>query len=92
MLVHAENDEWDMVVSQELERRADLAACFAGTASEADSVLIAEGIASVLYLNEELMAKLKTARSELMKQGLELSRNRSAVGSYIEVGAALQSP
>ena len=82
MLVHADKGEWEHVTELEVERRDDLTACFAESASIADSVLIAEAIAALLHLNEELMAKLKTARDVVMEQGIEYSRNRNAVGSY----------
>lgn len=88
MLVHAEKNEWERVTELEIQRRDDLAACFANTVSVADSVLIAEAIAALLHLNEELMAKLKAARDIVMEQGIEYSRNRSAIGNYqaVEVG------
>lgn len=82
MLVHADKGEWEHVTELEVERRDDLTTCFAESASIADSVLIAEAIAALLHLNEELMSKLKTARDVVMEQGIEYSRNRSAVGSY----------
>ena len=82
MLVHADHDEWEQVTELEIERRDDLAACFS------DAVLIAEAIAALLHLNEELMAKLKTARDVVMEQGIEYSRNRSAVGDYKAVEIA----
>jgi hypothetical protein len=88
MLVYADNGEWERVTELELERRDDLTTCFAESASIADSVLIAEAIAALLHLNEELMAKLKTARGLVMEQGIEYSRNRSAVGSYQAVKIA----
>ena len=82
MLVHADKGEWENVTELELERRDDLSTCFAESTSIADSVLIAEAIAALLHLNEELMAKLKTAREVVMAQGIEYSRNLSAVGNY----------
>jgi len=82
MLVHADHGEWEQVTELEIERRDDLNACFSDSASVADSVLIAEAIAALLHLNEELMAKLQTARDVVMEQGIEYSRNRSAVGDY----------
>ena len=82
MLAHADKGEWENVTELELERRDDLSTCFAESTSIADSVLIAEAIAALLHLNEELMAKLKTARDVVMEQGIEYSRNLSAVGNY----------
>lgn len=88
MVVHAENGEWERVTELEIQRRDDLTACFANTASVADSVLVAEAIAALLHLNEELMAKLKTARDIVMEQGIEHTRNRAAVGNYQSIEVA----
>lgn len=85
MLSHADKGEWEQVTELELERRDDLSACFSDAMAAADSVLIAEAIAALLHLNEELMAKLKTARDVVMEQGIEYSRNRSAVGNYQKI-------
>lgn len=82
MLGFADQGEWEQVTELELSRRDDLAACFSDSAAVVDSELFAEAIAALLHLNEELMAKLKTARDVVMKQGIEYSRNRSAVAGY----------
>jgi len=44
-------------------------------------------MAALLHLNEELMSKLKIARTAVMEQGREFSRQRSAASSYREVKA-----
>ena len=88
MLVHADNGEWEQVAEQELGRRDDLAACFSDMAAAADAELIAEAMAALLHLNEELMSKLKVARSVVMEQGREYKRNRNAMTSYQAVDAA----
>ena len=82
MLAHAGAGEWEQVTELEKDRRADLSACFEESVSLADSALIAEALAALLNLNEELMARLKTAKSEVMESGIQFSRNRSAVGNY----------
>ena len=88
MLVLAEEGEWEQVANFELERRDDLAACFSDTRPAADAELIAEAMAALLHLNEELMAKLKVARAQVLEQGREYNRQRNAVGSYQEVATA----
>jgi len=82
MLAHANNDEWQQVTELEIERRDDLAACFANVSQAADSILVAEAVAALLHLNEELMAKLKVARSTVMEQGRNLARQQNAANSY----------
>jgi len=87
MLSLAEEGEWEQVAEHELERREDLAMCFSDTNPAADAELIAEAMAALLHLNEELMSRLKVARTEVMEQGREFTRQRSAANSYREVKA-----
>lgn len=88
MLALAEEGEWEQVAERELDRREDLATCFSDTRPAADAELIAEAMATLLHLNEELMAKLKIARADVMAQGREYNRQRSAAGSYREIADA----
>jgi hypothetical protein len=88
MLVHADNGEWEQVTEMELLRRDDLMLCFSKSMPAGDTQLVAEAMATLLHLNEELMAKLKVARSAVMAQGLEFAKNRDAVSSYQAVGAS----
>jgi len=88
MLSLAEDGEWEQVVECELERREDLAKCFSDAHPAADAELIAEAMAALLHLNEELMSKLKIARTQVLEQSREFTRQRSAVGSYREIEAA----
>ena len=85
MLACAEGGDWERVADLERRRRDDLAACFSASVAIADSSLIAEALAALLSLNEELMARLHSARSEVMESGIQLSRNRDAVSSYSAV-------
>ncbi|MCB1843407.1 MAG: flagellar protein FliT [Halioglobus sp.] len=88
MLAHAEKDEWQRVTELEVERRDDLVACFSREIPPADTELVAQAMAALLHLNEELMSRLKLARSAAMAQGRELSNKRQAVNSYRAVEAA----
>ena len=85
MIAHADAGKWRLVAELERERRQDLSLCFAQSASSHDADLIAEALAAVLHLNEELMARLKTARAEALESGIRLARNRSAVEDYSAV-------
>lgn len=87
MLVYADNGEWDLVAERELERREGLAACFSDPIPAADVELAAQAMAALLHLNEELMAKLKVARTEVMTLAQEHTRKRQAVDSYQAVDA-----
>tara|TARA_R110000823_G_scaffold47903_13_gene121869 strand:+ start:705 stop:1070 length:366 start_codon:yes stop_codon:yes gene_type:complete len=88
MLEHAANDEWARVTELEIERREDLAACFSRQIPPADTELVAQAMAALLHLNEELMSRLRVARSAAMAQGRELTGKRQAVNSYRAVESA----
>ena len=89
MLAHADRGEWDKVAAMEQERREDLIACFADARPDGDSELVAQALATLLHLNEELMSKLRAARSEVVAQGEALSLNRSAHATYQSVEASI---
>jgi hypothetical protein len=89
MLAHADQGEWEQVTQIELERRDDLVACFSGIMSGQDKELVAEAVATLLHLNEELMAKLKVARDVVMAQGQEITKGRNAAHSYRVVDASI---
>jgi hypothetical protein len=82
MLEQARAGDWDAVTALEQRRRDDLKSCFAGATSAEHSELVAEALAVILHLNEELMACLRTARDEVLRRGVEQARTRSAIGQY----------
>lgn len=90
MLAHADKGEWEAVTELELERREDLVKCFSEPIPLGDSELVAEAVATLLHLNEELMTRLKDARSSVLEKSLEFSRQRQAASSYQSIGAALE--
>ena len=69
----------------ERQRRDDLRACFSQASTPEHNELVAEAIAAILHLNEELMARLKTARDSVLQQGLDQVRTRAAIGEYQDV-------
>ncbi|MDZ7783999.1 MAG: flagellar protein FliT [Halioglobus sp.] len=85
MLAHADRGEWEQVARVELERREDLTASFSRAVPPGDAELVAEAMAALLHLNEELMSKLKVARTAALAQGRELAGKREAVTSYLQV-------
>lgn len=90
MLVSAEEGDWDTVADMESQRREDLVACFAQPVPLGDTELVAEAMATLLHLNEELMAKLRVARSAVMAQGMDFTKSRQALSTYHAVDAAIQ--
>jgi len=86
MLKLAEDGQWQQVAELEKQRRDDLALCFDATsttsAAPEHAELMAEALATMLHLNEELMEKLSMARQGVLEQGVKQNRNRSAIVSY----------
>ena len=81
----AEAGEWDAVAECESDRREDLKRCFSEAVAPDNAELVAEALAAVLHLNEELMAQLASARDSVLQQGIAQSRTRSAIDSYHDV-------
>ena len=72
----AEAGDWDQVAVMELDRREDLLACFDDTPPPVDTELDAQAIATLLMLNEELMARLKSARKSVLQQNKAFMKRR----------------
>ena len=62
MLEAAKKGSWASVAELEVLRRGDLKGCFAISMEGGNRELMAETLAVLLHLNEELMSLLKTAR------------------------------
>lgn len=88
MLEHADAGEWGKVADIEQRRREDLVACFADARPSGEPELVAQAMAALLHLNEQLMLMLKDARQEVMAQGQAFAHNRSATQSYQAVDAS----
>ena len=82
MLELAGQEQWDAVADLEKLRREDLVRCFEIPVSGEQGELLAEALAVLLHLNEELMSKLSIARDELALEGKQESRQITAVGEY----------
>ncbi len=89
MLALADRGEWEKVASMEQDRREDLLECFSQSRPEGDTELVAQAMATLLHLNEELRGKLRAGRSEIMAQGEALSHGRAAHQSYQAVEATI---
>ena len=82
MLELAGQEQWDAVADLEKLRREDLVRCFEIPVSGEQGELLAEALAVLLHLNEELMSKLSLARAELALEGKQESRQINAAGEY----------
>jgi hypothetical protein len=80
MLLKAEQGDWQQVADLEIARRRDLELCFSVAITEAKGELIAEALAVLLHLNEELLSALTVARHHA-KQARELQLVGQAAAS-----------
>ena len=71
MVALAEAGDWDAVAAREQ--------------STEHAELVAEALAAILHLNEEMMAHLSKARDAVLQQGVAQVRTRSAIGHYERV-------
>ena len=82
MLDLADEEKWDAVASLEVLRREDLKRCFEIPLEEGQSELVAEALAVLLHLNEELASKLVHARKQSLAESLDSTKNRDAINEY----------
>lgn len=82
MLSSAKRGAWEDVAGLEKQRRGKMVDCFNYPFADDDSTLIAEAIAAILHLNDELMGILHTSRAEVMDQGQQVVRGRKAIDNY----------
>ncbi len=88
MLDLANNGEWERVAELERDRRGDLQRCFTEPVGPEHGELVAEALAVLLHLNEELMGLLGDAREAILEQGAQQARRRTALGQYQSVQQA----
>lgn len=71
MLLRAQQGDWQKVADLEIARRRELELCFSIAITEAKGELVAEALAVLLHLNEELLSLLMSARDHA-KRATEL--------------------
>ena len=82
MLLLAEQEAWDGVAYLEVLRREDLKRCFEIPVVSDQGELVAEALAVILHLNEELMSRLQVARDVVREEGSAQARTLEAVVEY----------
>lgn len=82
MLVLADQQDWDAVADLEVLRREDLKRCFDLPVKEDKEGLIAEALAVLLHLNEELASHLLTARARSLEGSRDTAKSRDALEKY----------
>ena len=86
MLVSARCQDWNTVAEMEIVRRETLRHCFEIPMFEQGNELIAEALAVILHLNEELVSELATARGKTLEANLSNKKCLAAVSEYHNVG------
>lgn len=87
MLAAAKAESWDTVTELEVLRREDLKSCFAIPLNDGNEELLAEALAVLLHLNEEIMSVLKTARHRVAMSNRKEIDELAAAGEYFAMKA-----
>lgn len=82
ILNHAQNGNWEFVEELEKARKNDLLACFSENYID-ESPRIAEALASLIYMNEEIMALVVHAKNETMVASQSHNHGKNAMKSYL---------
>ena len=81
MLECAQDNDWLAVEELETLRKGELDACFE-MQQQSPSLLIAEALATLLYLNDQIVALVKLARDDLVVNHNTMARNKSLIDLY----------
>jgi hypothetical protein len=82
MLALAHEGDWDAVARCESQRRSYLAGALDAGHDTRHGELIADALAAILQLNEELVSLLGEARLQLSRAGSQQRRSLRAVDTY----------
>ena len=82
MLANAQQDNWNAVADLEMCRRERLQLCFQSAVAESESEAIAEALAVILHLNEELLSLLTSARDKSLEDARSSSKSHRAAVEY----------
>lgn len=81
MLECAQNSDWPAVEELEAMRKAEMDACYE-LQQQSPSLLIAEALATLLYLNDQIVELVKVARRKLVVEHNEAARQQTMAGRY----------
>lgn len=73
--------DWESVEILERQRQAELTACFAGD-DEDSSPLIAEALATLLHMNNQITDLVKKAKADLVAEQQKIENQKSAANHY----------
>ena len=84
MLLEGKKNNWEAVNKIEVERRLLLSQCFESTVATRNSQIFSEAIATMLHMNEELVALLNAAKTNAsVKHGNDRKKHQ-AVAHYLD--------
>ena len=84
MLLEGKKNNWEVVNKIEIERRLLLSQCFESTVAARNSQIFSEAIATMLHMNEELVALLNEAKHDAAIRHSEQKHSSQAIGHYLD--------
>lgn len=83
ILICAQKGDWESVEELENSRKKEIAACFSEQRHE-ETPLIAEALATLIYLNEQITDLVIQAKSDLLNERQAFNSSRLATENYQE--------
>lgn len=77
----AQVGDWESVETLEKQRQLELAACFAGEGEES-SPLVAEALATLLHMNNQIADLVRKAKNDLVEEQQRMESQRSVADQY----------
>lgn len=90
ILACAQRGDWESVEEMEHSRKIEIAACFSSQSHE-ETPLIAEALATLIHLNEQITELVKQAKSDLLEEQNALKGGRLAAKNYQNYQESLES-
>ena len=84
MLLEAECGHWDSIQRLESERKIILNRCFEQKVADRNGEIFAEALATMLHMNEELVALLENAKAHAAVRHTDDQFAHEAIGHYLD--------
>lgn len=85
MLIEGKKNNWDAVNRIEAERRLLITRCFDSPIAKSNSEIFAEALATMLHMNEELVALLNVAKANASANYGDDRKKHKAVAHYLDI-------
>lgn len=85
MLIEGKKNNWDGVNKIEAERRLLITKCFDSPIAKNNSEIFAEVLATMLHMNEELVALLNVAKANASVKHGDDHKKYQAVAHYLDI-------